>query len=254
MECPQSTEEESRNSVRGRFKGTISKYGVSVWLRPLPQGSLSKGYHHFPIYWHIRIIFFKYGNIHPEQHHRHCRHYCFVLSLHVLCPVTQINFLFVCFFGCVGSSLLRAGFSPVAASGPRHAAFSLWWLLLLWSTGSRHAGLSSRGTQAQQLWLASSRAQAQQLWRIGLAALQHVGSSRTRAWTHVPCIGRQTPNHCATWEAHTVQFNIRLLDPLHWGDGAGTEKSETKFLAFKEFIVFQKSSPITLFSISTDTI
>ena len=35
-----------------------------------------------------------------------------------------------------------------------------------------------------------SRAQAQ-LWRMGLVAPRHVGSSRTRARTHVPGIGRQ---------------------------------------------------------------
>ena len=45
-------------------------------------------------------------------------------------------------------------------SSLRCMGFSLWWLLL-WSTGSRHAGFSSCGTQAQWLWLAGSRAQAQ---------------------------------------------------------------------------------------------
>ena len=40
--------------------------------------------------------------------------------------------------------------------------FSLRWLLLLRSLGSRHVGFSSCGAWAQQLWLASSRAQAQQ--------------------------------------------------------------------------------------------
>ena len=78
--------------------------------------------------------------------------------------------------------------------------FSLWWLLLLPSTDSRCAGFSSCGTWAQQLWLVGSRAQAQQLWRMGLVAPPHVRSSRTRARTRVPCIGRQTPNHCATRE------------------------------------------------------
>ena len=42
---------------------------------------------------------------------------------------------------------------------------------------------------------------------MGLAAPQHVGSSQTRAQTHVPCIGRQILNHCATREAPT-QFNF----------------------------------------------
>ena len=84
--------------------------------------------------------------------------------------------------------------------------FSLRWLLLLRSTGSRCAGFSSCGTQAQQLWLAGSRAQAQQLWRTGLVAPRHVGSSQTRARTRVPCIGRRILNHCATREAHVLCF------------------------------------------------
>ena len=75
--------------------------------------------------------------------------------------------------------------SLVAASGGCSSlpcvGFSLWWLLLLWSTGSR--------------------AWAQQLWRRGLVAPWLVGSSRTRARTRVPCIGRRILNHCATKEA-----------------------------------------------------
>ena len=49
--------------------------------------------------------------------------------------------------------LFRAGFSLVAASwgysSLQCAGFSLWWLLLSRSTGSRHAGFSSCGTWAQ---------------------------------------------------------------------------------------------------------
>ena len=57
------------------------------------------------------------------------------------------------------------GLSLVAASGGYSslwcAGFSLLWLLLLRSTGSRHVGFSSCGTWAQELWLTGSRAQAQ---------------------------------------------------------------------------------------------
>ena len=66
--------------------------------------------------------------------------------------------------------------------------FSWRWLLLLQSTGSRRAGFSSCGTQAQQFW------------RTGLVALRHAGSSRTRDRTCVPCIGRRILNHCTTRE------------------------------------------------------
>ena len=55
--------------------------------------------------------------------------------------------------GCVGSSLLRRGFSLVAASrgysSSRCTGFSLRWLLLLRSTDSRLVGFSSCGTWAQ---------------------------------------------------------------------------------------------------------
>ena len=47
--------------------------------------------------------------------------------------------------------------------------FSLPWLLLLQSTGSRCTGFSSCSTWAQQLWLAGSRAQAQQCVVHGLS-------------------------------------------------------------------------------------
>ena len=45
-------------------------------------------------------------------------------------------FVYLFIYGCIGSSLLRAG-------------FSLQWLLLLRSTGSRCVGFSSCGTRAQ---------------------------------------------------------------------------------------------------------
>ena len=49
-------------------------------------------------------------------------------------------------------------------------------------------------------------AQAQQLWLTGPVAPRHVGSSQTRAGTRVPCIGRQTLNHCTTREALMLDF------------------------------------------------
>ena len=60
--------------------------------------------------------------------------------------------------------------------------------------GPHYRGLSCCGAQAPD-------AQAQYLWLTGLVAPRHVGSSQTRARTRVPCISRQTLNHCATREA-----------------------------------------------------
>ena len=61
-------------------------------------------------------------------------------------------------------------------SSLRCASFSLWWLHLL-------PALVARAS----------------------VALQHVGSSQTRDRTRVPCIGRQTLNHCATREVPMLQ-------------------------------------------------
>ena len=146
-------------------------------------------------------------------------------------------YLFI--FGCVGSSLLHTGFLQFVASGGYSllwcACFLLRWLLLLWSMGSRHAGFNSCGTRAQQLWLVGSRLQAQQLWCKGLVAPWHVGSSRSRDRTHVPCIGRRILNHCATREVpmvfflwmleqtKTVHFLLSLLQG-RGGDGAKVSK------------------------------
>ena len=99
-------------------------------------------------------------------------------------------FIYLFIFGCVGSSL-------------RYAGFSLWWLLLLQSTGSRCAGFSSCGSRTLERRLSSCGAR-------GLVAPQHVGSSRTRAQTCVPCIGRWILNHCATREAPQLLLNVLI--------------------------------------------
>ena len=77
------------------------------------------------------------------------------------------------FIAAHGLSLVMAtgGYSSLQCTD-----FSLWWLLLLWSTVSRWAGFSSCGTQAQQLWY------------LGLVALQHGGSSWTRDRTCAPAL------------------------------------------------------------------
>ena len=120
-----------------------------------------------------------------------------------LCP--HLCFLIYLFLPALGLRCRAWGFSLVAASRGYSSlwctGFSLQWLLLLQSTGSRCTGFSSCGTRAQQLWLVGSRVQAQQLWCTGLVALWHVGSSRTRAQTRVSCIGRRILSHCATREA-----------------------------------------------------
>ena len=86
------------------------------------------------------------------------------------------NFLFIFWLHWVFVAARRLSLVAVSRgySSLRCMGFSLWWLLLLWSMGSRCVGFSSCGTWAQQLWLAGSRMQAQQLQCMGLVAPRHV--------------------------------------------------------------------------------
>ena len=76
-------------------------------------------------------------------------------------------------YGCIGSSLLHAGFLQLWRAGAT---------LRCSARASYCGGFSCCGARALG-------ARAQQLWRTGLVAPRHVGSSRTRARTRVPCIG-----------------------------------------------------------------
>ena len=87
-------------------------------------------------------------------------------------------------FGCVGSSFLCEGFLQFQRVGAT---------LHRGARACHYRGLSCCRAEAPD-------AQAQWLWLTGLVAPRHVGSSQTRARTHVPCIGRQILNHCATRE------------------------------------------------------
>ena len=96
-----------------------------------------------------------------------------------------ILFISLFIYGCVGSSFLCEGSLQLRQVGAT---------LHRGARASHHRGLSRCGAQAPD-------AQAQQPWLTGPAAPRHVGSSQARARTRVPCIGRQTLNHCATREA-----------------------------------------------------
>ena len=65
----------------------------------------------------------------------------------------------------------------------RYTGFSLWWLLFLWSTGSRVSRLSSYSFQALEQGLTSC-------WHMGFVALQHVESSQTRDQTCIPYVDK----------------------------------------------------------------
>ena len=88
-----------------------------------------------------------------------------------------------------------------------------------WALGTQASvvvarGLGSCGSQALECRLNSCGA-----W--GLVAPWHVRSSRSRARTHVPCIGRWILNHCATREALSTLHNCLLLTALSRPFGPG---------------------------------
>ena len=52
-------------------------------------------------------------------------------------------------------------------------------------------------------------------WHKGLVVPLHVGPSRTREGTHVPCIGRQILNH---WTTREVQYNVFTAALPKWSE------------------------------------
>ena len=101
-----------------------------------------------------------------------------------------------------------AGFSLVAGSGGHSLVRCL---LLLRSAGSRARGLRSLQRVAAA---PGSRAHSAHLWCTGFVALRHVGSSQTRDWTRVSCIGRWILHPWATREAPTVLLNLVFRNNL----------------------------------------
>ena len=126
----------------------------------------------------------------------------------VLGPVNVCGFFF--FFGCSGFSLLHTGFSLFVESGISSSLqctnFSLWWLLLLPSTGSGHMVFSGCSSWSLEHRLNSCE------W--GLSCSLHVRPFQTRDQTHVSCIGRQILYHWVMREALKMCFMWRIWPHL----------------------------------------
>ena len=90
----------------------------------------------------------------PSCHCQQARHLFFLNKFIYLCIYFWLRWVFVA----------ARGLSLVAVSGGysslRCAGFSLWWLLLLQSTGSRHVGFSSCGSWALERRLSSCGSRA----------------------------------------------------------------------------------------------
>ena len=125
-------------------------------------------------------------------------------------------YLFVCLFifGCVGSSLLCAGFLQL-----RRAEATLRC-----SARASHCGGLSRsraralGARAQQLWHVGSRAQAQQLWRTGPLAPRHVESLEPVT----PALAGRLPTTVPPGKSYCPSLFIAGAFPVPTGPQQGT--------------------------------
>ena len=105
------------------------------------------------------------------------------------------KFYFMIYFGCAGSSLLLAGFFSCSNGG-----YSLAAVRGLLIAGPSHCGsFSHRGA-----WVLEGSGSV--LGRMDLVARRHVGPSRTKERTCVPCIGWWTLNCQTTREVLDTTF------------------------------------------------
>ena len=117
----------------------------------------------------------------------------------------NLGFLFVCLFNLFILSVRRLSLVVVIRnySPLQCVCFSLRWLLLLRSTGSRHTGFSSCGTWAQQLWHPGSVVVAHGLsCSTACGIFSDQGSNPCPLHWH-----RWILSHCATREALNLGFN-----------------------------------------------
>ena len=79
----------------------------------------------------------------------------------------------------------------------------------------------------------------------GLCCLWHVGSSRTRARTCVPCTGRQIPNHCATREALNIVLEVLATAIREEKEIKGIQigKEEIKLSLFADDMILYIENP-----------
>ena len=135
-----------------------------------------------------------------------------------------INLFIYLFLAVLGLHFCARAFSSCSEQGP----------LFIAVRGPLTVTASRCGAQAPD-------AQAQQLWLTGPAAPWHVGSSRTRARTHVPCIGRQTLKHCATREAPQLPFfNLKCFYVT------SSVLQETIFPKFLSSLVFRQFESLSI--------
>ena len=87
--------------------------------------------------------------------------------------------------------------------------------------------------------------QLQQLWHSGLVALQHMGSSRTKDWIHVPYIGKWILNHRTTREVPCFTIERHFL--LDMSDFFLFRTLQTSFYCLLIYMISNEKSVVILF-------
>ena len=105
------------------------------------------------------------------------------------------------FFCCPGSLFAARGLSLFVAS---RGSSSL-------SCGGFSCGARALGEWASAAVSRGSILGSVTLWCADSVALQHVGSSRTRSRTRVPCIDRRILNHWTTRDVHKWLFTFMMI-------------------------------------------
>ena len=111
---------------------------------------------------------------------------------------------------------------------------------------SYRGGFSCCGARALGTWASVVVAhRLQQLWHMGLVAPWHVKSSRTRARTPVPCIGRHILNQCATRGVPLLDFRMSpfSVNFINLGNGEGPGES----ILVQNFVFTQRKKILFLF-------
>ena len=125
----------------------------------------------------------------------------------LFCFVLFFFNLFICLFWLCWVLVSVRGLSLVASSGGHSS----------WATLHRGAR-ASLTIAASPVGSTGSRRAGSVAVARGPSCSAACGISQTRARTRVPCIGRQTPNHRATREAHSPGFDMVLqLCCNRWG-------------------------------------
>ena len=97
--------------------------------------------------------------------------------------------------------------------------FSLRWLLLLWSTGSRRVGFRSCSTRASGVavrGLSSCGVWAQQLWLTGLATPRHVDLPRPGLKPMFPALAGRFLTTAPPGKSPICIFKIKITLPFNF--------------------------------------